>query len=65
MKKKQLKVTIEWKLLERIAEYYGFPVTVFLHSLMNFPKQKTRDAEIREKAEKYDRIKDVVDGWNW
>jgi len=62
MKKDQktpLKVTIEWKLLERIAEYYEFPSTVFVGNVEVF-EHKTRNEAIFKMAKKYEKIRDLV-----
>ena len=61
MNSKDLEVKIKWKLLERIAEYYEFPVAVFLHDIKNFPKQATRNGELKRKAELFDKIKELVE----
>lgn len=57
---KKLKVEIEWKLLERIAKYYEFPVAVFLGNMKAFPKGKTRNEVLKKKAELYDKIKEII-----
>jgi len=57
---KKLKVEIEWKLLERIAEFYEFPSAVFLGNMKIFPKCKTRNKLFKKKAELYDKIKDLI-----
>ena len=61
MTKNKLKVEIEWKLLERIAEFYEFPSAVFLGNMKIFPKCKTRRESFRKKAQLYDKIKEVID----
>ncbi len=58
---KRLKVEIEWKLLERIAEYYQFPSAVFLGNKKMF-RHKTRNQAFKKKVELYDKIKAVIDG---
>ena len=60
MKKKKLKVEIEWKLLERIAKFYQFPSVVFFGNKKVF-KHKTRNQVLRKKAELYDKIKSIID----
>ncbi|MEK6878544.1 MAG: hypothetical protein AABY22_03000 [Nanoarchaeota archaeon] len=56
------KVEIEWKLLERIAEYYKFPIAVFLGNLDVFKNSpKTRDEVLRKKVELFDKIKELID----
>mgnify|MGYP001564198017 FL=1 len=44
---KPLKVTLAWKFLERIAEYYEFPSAVFLGNRKMF-KEKTRKESLRK-----------------
>ena len=61
MAKKKLKIEVEWKLLERIAEFYQFPTTVFLGNLKVFPKRKTREDSFRKKAELFDKIKEGIE----
>jgi hypothetical protein len=56
---KPLKVEIEWKHLQRIAEYYQFPSAVFLSDLKLFT-HKTRHESLKQKAELFDKIKDLV-----
>lgn len=59
---KKLKVEIEWKLLERIAEYYKFPSAVFLGNLDVFKHApKTRDKVFRKKVELFDKIKELTE----
>jgi len=58
---KKTKVEIEWKLLERIAEFYEFPTAVFLGNLKIFPKSKTRNESFRKKAQLYDKIKEIIE----
>jgi hypothetical protein len=53
-------VICDLKLLERIAEYYEFPLAVFFGNERCFP-EKTRNEAWRKKAEKYDKIKDIVE----
>lgn len=60
MVEKKFKVEIEWKLLERIAEYYEFPVAVFLGNNKMF-KDKTRSKALRREAELYNKIKEIVE----
>lgn len=61
-KEKPLEVTLKWKLLERIAEYYEFPTAVFLSDINNFDSlPKTRNETFRQKAEKFDKIKDIFE----
>jgi hypothetical protein len=59
-----MKITLEWKLLERISAYYGFPSAVFLSPISSFPKKKTRDKVIFDKARLYDKIKEIVEEGN-
>lgn len=58
---KKLKIEIEWKLLERIAEYYEFPSAVFLGNVKVFPKAKTRNESWRKKAELFDKIRELCE----
>ena len=53
------KVEIELKLLNRIAEYYEFPLAVFLGNLKIF-KHKTRNQALRRKADLFDKIKELI-----
>jgi hypothetical protein len=57
---KKLIINIEWKLLERIAEFYGFPSAVFLMQKKDFPKVK-RDEILSRKAEALDKIKEIME----
>ncbi len=59
-KKKKLKIEVEWALLERIAEYYEFPTTVFLANKIIF-KEKTRIKSLSRKAELLDKIKELIE----
>lgn len=60
--KKPFKIEIEWKYLEKIAEFYEFPVAVFLGHEKIFPPSKlTRNQILFEKAEMFERIKDIMD----
>ena len=62
MKEKPLKVEIEWQLLERIAEYYQFPVAVFCGNRGMFKEQpKTRDETFKRKLEAFDKIKEIIE----
>ena len=46
---KKIKVEVEWKLLQRIAEYYQFPSAVFLGSNDMFKHQpKTRNKALNK-----------------
>lgn len=57
-----LKVEIEWKHLEKIAEFYEFPIIVFLGNDGRFPPSKlTRNEIIRKKAELFDKLKDIFE----
>ncbi|MBM4137821.1 MAG: hypothetical protein FJ241_13490 [Nitrospira sp.] len=47
------KVSIEWRLLQRIAEYYQFPSAVFLMPFKNFPKEKTREDGVLNNANEF------------
>ena len=57
---KPLKVELEWKLLERIAEYYQFPSAVFLGNKKMF-RHKTRNQALTKKAQLFDKIKELVE----
>ena len=60
--KKILKIKIEWRLLERIAEFYEFPVGVFLSNFDNFREfPKTRKESLQKKAEMFDKIKEIIE----
>jgi len=52
-------IVIEIKLLQRIAEYYEFPVAVFFTKRDAF-KEKTRNKVWQKKAEKYDKILEII-----
>ena len=56
-----MKINIDMELLEAIASYYEFPVAVFLMQVKDFPKKTTRLEAFKEKAEKYDRIRDIFE----
>lgn len=45
--------------LKEIAEYYEFPIAVFFGGAL--PKNTTRLEQLRAKAEKYERIKEIVE----
>lgn len=57
---KPLNIEIEWKFLERIAEYYQFPSAVFLGDSHMF-KYKTRDDALKKKAEFFDKVKELFE----
>lgn len=60
-KKKPLKVELDFEFLKIIANYYDFPVAVFLAGKNAFSyKPKTRKDYYEKIAEKYERIKDIV-----
>ena len=52
-------IKIEWELLERIADYYQFPVAIFLTDIKVF-KNKTRNEALQQKAELYDKIEAII-----
>ena len=52
-------IKIEWELLERIADYYQFPVAIFLADIKVF-KNKTRNEALQQKAELYDKIEAII-----
>ena len=60
MLKKDIEVKIKLKLLERIAEYYEFPLAVFLLPDDKIFKEKTRNLAWKKKADKYDRIIEII-----
>jgi hypothetical protein len=54
-------VKVKWKLLEKIAYFYQFPVLVFLGGTDNFPQSgETRETIVRKKAELLDKIHDLI-----
>ena len=55
------KVEIKIKKLEEIAEYYEFPVAVFFTPHGNL-KGKTRCGELFEKAEAFNKIREILEG---
>jgi hypothetical protein len=61
---KPVTVNLEWKLLEKIASYYKFPVAVFLLTQGNFDKTleraPTRDEAVIKQAEAYREIVEIV-----
>ena len=66
MEKEQIKesliLKIDFEFLKNIAEYYEFPVAVFLAGKEVFPpKAKTRSDYYRKAALKYERIKDIIE----
>jgi hypothetical protein len=48
------------KHLQRIAEFYEFPMAVFFAPTMIF-KEKTRDNALSRKAEAFDKIREIVE----
>ena len=62
MSKKPLRVTIEWQLLERIAEFYEFPCAIFLGNMDCFKDlPKTREESLIKNSHKFDKIKEIVE----
>jgi len=53
---KKEKIEIEIKLLERIAKYYEFPVTVFFLPLKAFNSKRKRKNEWHKKIQKLVKI---------
>jgi len=51
---KSFNVIVSWKVLERVASYYEFPVTVFFTNVENFPSG-TRNNELLRKAKEFER----------
>lgn len=60
-KEKILTIKIRYELLERIAEFYKFPTVVFFSDLKHFPKGETRNERWRKKAEKFDKIREIME----
>ena len=60
MKQKKFKVEIEWELLDRIAEFYEFPKSVFFGNKKMF-KHKTKYKVLKKKAELFDKIKQLLE----
>ena len=56
--KKDFNVKVKWKLLESIADFYQFPVAVFLGKTK--PKGKRID-HLTAKADKFDRIREICE----
>lgn len=54
------KLEVEMKLLERIAEYYEFPLAVFFGNVKMFG-DRTRNVALRKKAGIYDKIKELME----
>jgi hypothetical protein len=59
-KPRPLTLTLKWDLLERIANYYEFPVAAFLTPKL-LPKNTTRVKELMKLVEKYRRIEEIVE----
>lgn len=53
---KNFMVEIEFKTLERIAKFYGFPVAVFLVKNSKIFKTKTREEYYRKQLKKIRKI---------
>ena len=51
------KIEIDYKLLERIAKYYEFPVATFFMQVKNFPKPETRYKSLLKRIKK---IKTII-----
>lgn len=62
LRKKDFKIEIKWSVLQRIAEYYQFPVAVFLgDGILQRMKEKTRQESLVKKARDFgNEIKDLV-----
>ena len=59
--KNKLTVNISYEKLHDIAEYYEFPVAVFLTPDNFFKKEETRRKNLLRKAEAFDKIKEIVE----
>ena len=57
---KSEKVEIKIKLLERIAEFYRFPMAVFFMQIKDF-RPKTRQEVFNKKTKYFDKIKEIVE----
>lgn len=58
--KTENKVEINVKLLEKIAEYYEFPLAVFFMQPKDFPKGR-RVEHLWKKCTAYDKIVEIVE----
>ena len=59
---KTKKVELEFSFLQRIAEYYDFPVAIFFLQPKDFPTPKvTRDYRVMAKAKAFDQIKEITE----
>lgn len=56
----ELEVTLKWKFLERIAEFYEFPSAVFLGNEKMF-NTKTRYEGLLNRANAFDKIQEIVE----
>jgi methylglyoxal synthase len=50
---KDFDITVKWSLLQRVAEYYRFPVAVFLGSAETLPKEKTTEESVANRYREY------------
>ena len=62
-KKKDVKIEVKWSVLERIAQYYQFPVAVFLgDGILQRIKEKTRQEAFIKKAKEFEReVRELVE----
>jgi hypothetical protein len=64
--KEPVEITLKWEWLQRIAEYYEFPTAMFfgnIEMLKNHPKTRTEQNKI--KADRYDKIKELIEEGNY
>jgi methylglyoxal synthase len=50
---KDFDITVKWSLLQRVAEYYQFPVAVFLGSAEMLPKERTREESFAKRYKEF------------
>ena len=58
--KTRVVLDISFKKLDEIADYYEFPVAVFLTPDGFLKKGETRNKKLLEKAEAFDKIKEII-----
>lgn len=61
---KQFKCEFDWNFLQRVADYYEFPVAVFFSPEKAFPEKQTRIGNLGKKAECLDKIKEIIEEMN-
>lgn len=59
--KKKIKLEIDLDRLEKIANYYGFPLAMFWAPKKIFKKGKTREQVLLRISEAFDKIRDIVE----